>query len=84
MAAFDFKTINAVVPSFDGKPENVKMFVKAIKIAKELAKDNELMLVRVLETKLTGKAAQTMSEDIMKVDEFIAEIKKRFEERQIH
>ncbi|KFB39629.1 hypothetical protein ZHAS_00007082 [Anopheles sinensis] len=56
------------------------MFVKAIKIAKELAKDNELMLVRVLETKLTRKAAQTMSEDIMRVDGFIAEIKKR----QIH
>ncbi|KFB34799.1 hypothetical protein ZHAS_00000204 [Anopheles sinensis] len=81
MAAFDFKTINAFVPSLDGKPENVKMFVKAIKIAKELAKDNELMLVRVLETKLTGKAAQTMSEDVMKVDEFIVEIKKRFEEK---
>ncbi|XP_058128340.1 uncharacterized protein LOC131291485 [Anopheles ziemanni] len=51
------------------------------KRGKDLAKDNEPMLVKVLETKLTGKAAQAMPEDIMKIDDFIAEIKKRFEEK---
>lgn len=79
---FDIKTATAIIQPYDGSADNLNAFVDATNLLKELTPENHhQMLVKFLKTRITGKARIGLPANLNTVDEVVADIKRRCEER---
>lgn len=79
---FDIKTATAVISHYDGSAENLDAFIDATKLMKELtAASLHSKLIQFVRTRLTGKARLGLPAVLATVDDLIADVKKRCEEK---
>lgn len=82
VAGFDIKTATAIVQPYDGAAENLNAFIDAVNLLKELTPENQGdMLVKFIKTRITAKARVGLTNQIRSIDDLIADVKNRCEEK---
>lgn len=81
-ATFDIKTATAVISHYDGSAENLDAFIDATNLMKGLTPASQhASLIQFIKTRLTGKARLGLPAVLATVDDLIADVKKRCEEK---
>lgn len=80
--AFDIKTATAIIQPYDGSAENLNAFIDATNLLKELTGNGQqAMLIKFVKTRLLGKARLGLPTNINTIEQLIADVKSRCEEK---
>lgn len=79
---FDYKVATSIVQPYDGTADGIDAFLDSANLLKDLTEANQqATAARFLKTRLTGKARLGLPERLATIDDIIADVKTRCEDK---